>query len=295
MHHMEIRPECHGCLERLIALTVELATPDPALQRRAAEQARDILARELGLAGAIPALIASRFHLAIQDITRNPDPFAPRKAAETAFLARMYRRVAPRYGRDLDSLLRLAAAGNAVDFFRAEGEVTRELLSRVEFGVSRLPQFRRLLQESHGQILYLADNAGEQFFDLPLVAELRRRGRRVVYVVKSGPIQNDLTREDLQRSGLARTLEPVADTGARTVGLDLERASPGFRARFNRARLVLAKGMGHFETMSHLGDPRIFFLLQAKCSAVARALDVPQGTFVFAQAGIPLDIPLENG
>jgi uncharacterized protein with ATP-grasp and redox domains len=38
--------------------------------------------------------------------------------------------------------------------------------------------------------------------------------------------------------------------------------------------------MGHFETMSHLTDPRLFFLLQAKCSPVAQALGVPRGSFV---------------
>ena len=42
--------------------------------------------------------------------------------------------------------------------------------------------------------------------------------------------------------------------------------------------------MGHFETMSHLADPRLFFLLQAKCAPVAQALGVEQNTFVFTRS-----------
>ena len=80
------------------------------------------------------------------------------------------------------------------------------------------------------------------------------------------------------------------DTGARTVGLDLDEASPGFRELYAAARLIVAKGMGHFETMSHLADPRVWFLLQAKCAPVAQALGVDRNAFVFGRApGRPPD------
>lgn len=281
MRPLEIRPECFLCLERLVDLTVGLATGDLEEQHRARQAALEILGREF-TSTAIPALIANRFHRAIQEITGNPDPFAARKASETAYLARMYAGVAAAYGEDLDSLLKLAVVGNAIDFFREEAEVTAEMQSRVDFGLSHLARFQQRLQNPAGLLLYLVDNAGEQFFDRPLVAWLRRQGWQVLYVVKGGPIQNDLTREDLYASGLGEALEPVADTGARTVGLVLSEAHPRFRDLFARADLIVAKGMGHFETLGHLEDPRLFFLLQAKCGPVARALGVPRGTFVFA-------------
>ena len=124
--------------------------------------------------------------------------------------------------------------------------MTRELTSRVEFGLSELDCFRRQLADPPGLLLYLADNAGEQFFDYPLVAGLRRRGWRVLYVVKAGPIQNDLTREDLYASGLGAALEPLTDSGARTVGLELEQVSPAFRELYDQAQIILAKGHGPF-------------------------------------------------
>ena len=282
---MAIRPECYPCLERLVGLAVELATPDPEVRRQALKSARRLLDQEFG-PDAIPAAIANRMLPAIYRLSGNPDPFAARKAAGTALAARMHQRLAPAYGDDLESLLRLAAAGNALDFFRGEAEVAREMLTRVEFGINAVPAFRQELAGPPGLILYLADNAGEQFFDRPLVSSLRRRGWRVVYAVKAGPIQNDLTLEDLEASGLRGALEPVVDTGARTVGLELPGVSPGFRELYDAARLIVAKGMGHFETMSHLADPRVWFLLQAKCAPVAQALGVDLNAFVFARAPV---------
>jgi uncharacterized protein with ATP-grasp and redox domains len=280
---MAIRPECYACLERLAALTVELATPDPEVRRRALLTARRLLDQEFGPA-AIPAAIANRFLAAIHRLSGNDDPFAARKAAVTAAAARWHRQVAPAYGGDLESLLRLAAVGNALDFFRRQAEVAREMLAQAEFSMTQVTDFRRELTGPPGLLLYLADNAGEQFFDQPLVSWLRRQGWQVLYVVKGGPIQNDLTRADLAASGLTDALAPVVDTGARTVGLPRLEAAPDFRGLYDAARLILAKGMGHFETMSHLGDPRLWFLLQAKCNPVAQALGVDRNTFVFSRS-----------
>jgi damage-control phosphatase, subfamily I len=288
MRPMAIRPECYPCLERLVRLAVDLATPEPEVRRRALKEARGLLDQKFG-PDAIPAAIANRLLPAIYHCSGNRDPFAARKAAATAMAARMYPRLAPAYGDDLESLLRLAAAGNALDFFREEAAAAREMAARVEFETKAVPEFRQALAGPPGLILFLADNAGEQFFDRPLVASLRRRGWRVLYAVKAGPVQNDLTLADLEASGLRAALEPVVDTGAQSVGLELPGVSSEFRELYDAARLIIAKGMGHFETMSHLGDPRVWFLLQAKCGPVAQALGVDVNTFVFERGALALD------
>lgn len=287
MTPMQFRSECLPCLKRLVELTVSLATPEPELRRRAQTAAWAMVEAEAG-PGAIPAVIANRFHRLIRELTGNPDPFLPRKQAETALLARLARQVVPEPPpAELGALLTLAALGNALDFFRPEAEVCREILQPPAFARWDLGPFVAALDGKPGLLLYLADNAGEQYFDLPLVQALRARGWEVIYVVKGGPVQNDLTREDLAASGLAAALAPMTDTGAQTVGLVLEECSPEFRELYARARLILAKGMGHFETMGHLDDPRLFFLLQAKCVPVAGALGVAPGSLVFLQASRP--------
>lgn len=283
MQPMAVQPECYACLLRLAELTVDLAAQDPEKQAQAREMSRAIIHREFR-PGAVPALIANQFHRVIREQTGNPDPYSSRKKGETAYLGRMYARIAPSYQENLDSLLRLAVVGNAIDYFRDEEEVTREILTQVTWSHADLEPFRRRLEGPGGTLLYLADNAGEQFFDLPLVAHLRSRGWQTLFVVKGGPVQNDLTRDDLYASGLGEALEPLADTGARTVGLVLAETSAAFQKIYAEADLILAKGMGHFETMSHLQDPRVFFLLQAKCPPVAQALGVPHRAFVLRQA-----------
>ncbi|MHB8070030.1 MAG: damage-control phosphatase ARMT1 family protein [Desulfobaccales bacterium] len=283
MQPMTVQPECYACLLRMADLTVNLASRDPEKRAQARERSRAIIRREFRPA-AVPALIANRLHRAIREQTGNADPYSSRKQAETAYLRRMYTRIAPAYQENLDSLLRLAVVGNAIDYFRNEEEVTREILTPVAWSQADLEPLRRRLEESRGTLLYLADNAGEQFFDLPLVAYVRSRGWQTLFVVKGGPVQNDLTRDDLSASGLGEALEPLIDTGARTVGLVLAETSAAFQKIYAEADLILAKGMGHFETMSHFPDPRVFFLLQAKCPPVAQALGVPHRGFVLRQA-----------
>ena len=59
MRPMAICPECYPCLERLVGLAVELATPDPEVRRQALKSARRRLDQEFG-PDAIPAAIANR-------------------------------------------------------------------------------------------------------------------------------------------------------------------------------------------------------------------------------------------
>jgi hypothetical protein len=278
---MHIQAECRPCLVKLVDMTVELATENPAVRKQTRRDALEIISQEFTPA-AIPACIANKFHRHIKQATGNPDPFHRRKQQETEMLREVFTGITSDVGwpDDLLSLLSLAVAGNALDFFRTPEEILHDLRMPITFVNSDLELLASRLAAGSGLMLYLADNAGEQFFDRPVIEFWRRQGWEVIYVVKGGPIQNDLTLADLQASGLGPALEPVAETGALTVGLVREEASPGFCRLLDRADIILAKGMGHFETLSHHDDPRVFFLLQAKCRPVAAALQVPVGSFV---------------
>ncbi len=284
MSAMSIRQECYTCLTKLIEQTAAQATADPALQAAARFQAQAILAAAF-TPQAIPAVIANRFHRVIKEVTGNPDPFRARKQRETELARHLAARLLDRQPNEPANLVALAATGNALDFFRPEADISRDMVAPAVFVRADLDAWWSRLQGGPGLLLYLADNAGEQFFDLPLVHLLRDMAWQVYYVVKGGPIQNDLTREDLTFSGVAADLAPVVDTGAETVGLELELTSPEFQRLFRQADLILAKGMGHYETLAHLSDSRLFFLFQAKCAPVAASLTVPLWSFVLCQSG----------
>jgi damage-control phosphatase, subfamily I len=62
----------------------------------------------------------------------------------------------------------------------------------------------------------------------------------------------------------------------------LAEVSPQFRGMYDAAPLIIAKGMGNYETLSTEGS-RLFFLLQAKCIPVAGDLGVSVGSLVVKQ------------
>jgi len=64
----------------------------------------------------------------------------------------------------------------------------------------------------------------------------------------------------------------------------LEDCGEDFLERFRRTDLVLAKGQGNYEALSHT-DKEAFFLLKAKCFVVARDLGCPQGTMMLTRSG----------
>ncbi len=265
---------------RLIEKTVKLASVSQEMERRAREEALKILEEKFS-PGAIPAFIATSFQEKIREITGNPDPFLELKREEmkTARLLAAY--LEPEYAGRLDKLLAFSALGNALDFFRDPEELKKDGESGIRFCIDHIAEAERIILGSGGTVLLLADNAGELYFDFPLLKYLRQQGCNAMYVVKGGPVQNDLTIDDVKWAGYDGSDVPIVSHGASVVGIDLEKVSDHFRGLLNSATLVIGKGMGHFETMSHLElNPRILFLLKAKCQPVALSLGVDKDCFV---------------
>lgn len=278
---MEALPECYDCLRALITQAAELATRDERLRAEAAERARRIL--DAGFTdGVVPARIATRFHETIKQVSGNPDPFLPLKRREMAFA----RAVATRLGilgrrMPLREAALAAVAGNALDFFRDHDAV--ELACQVALAIDHLDEALEGLAAPQA-VIYLADNAGEQYFDAPLLGALAAAGHRVTYGLKGRPVQNDLSINDLDRGALPAKVR-VASTGGAAVGVELASSSAAFRALVAEASLVVAKGMGHYETIDELRAKRVLLLAKAKCRPVAAGLGVARDSFVALLAG----------
>jgi len=100
-------------------------------------------------------------------------------------------------------------------------------------------------------------------------------------VVKGSPVQNDITLEDLSRAGLLEEMGEVMTIGTDTVGVDFTFTSEEFRIQFEQADLILAKGMGHYETLTELPlDGKIAYCLKAKCQPIADSLQVPLDSYI---------------
>jgi uncharacterized protein with ATP-grasp and redox domains len=275
---MKLAPGCYECLRRLISQAAELATDDTSLKQSAIKKAMKIPDDEFS-GSQLSIVIATKIHKVVREVTHNPDPYRAMKEREMTLAGELYPELRSRYKDELRDCLQLAAAANAIDFFREPGPIKEDIREPVSFAVDDSEQFEAKLKDA-GKVLYLADNAGELYFDLPLVKWMNQFAQ-VIYVVKSSPVQNDLTLEDVRRSDLEGELGKVITTGIASPGIVFSLASAQFKREFESADLIFAKGMGHYEALSELSpEGRFFYCLKAKCQPVADSLGVPVNSYV---------------
>jgi uncharacterized protein with ATP-grasp and redox domains len=274
---MKASQSCYECLKRLVYQAAELATNDEQTKRRAISRGLKILDRNFSV-DAVSIVVAAKLHQTIKQITRNPDPYRVMKDKEIEIGRELSQQVKIDK-EDFRSCLKFAALGNTIDFFRSLNVIINDMKEPVSFVIDDSERFKSELERAN-RVLYLADNAGEVFFDLPLVKWLKKR-TSVAFVVKSAAVQNDVTPLDIERSGLETELGEILTTGTATPGIDISQASPQFVSEFNRADLVIAKGMGFYESLSELPrDGKIFYCLRAKCQPVADSIKVALNSYV---------------
>jgi len=275
---MKAVKECYPCLGRLVRQAASLATEDPVLKAKAIEEGLKLLEREFSTEKSSIST-ATPLHRVVRSVTGNPDPYSRMKKAEIKMARSLRESWKPNPEGNIKDYLVLSVLGNNIDFFKDMSQIKEGLAKPVEFSIDDTSELERKLKNVK-DILYLADNAGEVFFDIPLVKRLKDFAP-VTYVVKESPVQNDITRADLEKFGLARELPRVITTGTDTPGVDMDMASEEFKTEFEAADLVLAKGMGYWETLSELPPQgKVFYLLKAKCKPVADSLGVTLNSYV---------------
>jgi len=275
---MKAVSECYPCLCRLAHQAAGLATNDEELKAEAIRQGQRIVDDNFS-ADVLTIEIATKIHRAVKAITANPDPYRAVKDEEIRISRELIGEVSPAYTNDFKGYLALSAAGNAIDFFRDFHTIRGDMRNKVEFLLDDSGKFERMLEKATN-VLFLADNAGEVFFDLPVVKWMERFAP-VIYVVKESPVQDDITLQDLRMTGIEKDLDRVITTGTATPGVLLHLASDEFKREFAAADLILAKGMGYYETLSEFtGDGRVLHCLMAKCQPVADSIGVPLNSYI---------------
>jgi uncharacterized protein with ATP-grasp and redox domains len=100
-------------------------------------------------------------------------------------------------------------------------------------------------------VLYLADNAGETFFDRLLIEELLKQNAEVTYAVKDAPILNDATFEEAEAAGIAE-IAKVMSIGTDCTGILLRECSPTFLEEIQNSNFIISKGQGNYEIPKRL-------------------------------------------
>ncbi len=285
---MQLELTCLVCLARLAEASGALATSDPARRERIMRRALNELA-EADLQQA-PPLMGARINRLVREVAGNADPYRAIKRRfndrALALLPELQRRV--RNAPDpLAAAVRVAIAGNVIDFAAGQGEGAIDLRAAVTeclegpMDLGALEALRQLAATARS-VLYLLDNAGEIVFDRPLIELLGPQ--RVCAVVRGAPTLNDATRADARQAGLEGWVE-LLDSGSDVPGMDWERCPQALRQRFQRAELVIAKGQGNYETLEGKIHPGLFHLLRVKCLPVSRTLGLPMGSVALCRGG----------
>lgn len=169
------------------------------------------------------------------------------------------------------ALVKLAIGGNILDYSIDDSLDLVKAKERMEevfslpVNTNDLEQLRTELDNAKS-IFYILDNCGEAVLDSLFVKQYRGK---IALGVRGGPVLNDVTRREIEASGLNGF--PVFDTGDLTPGVLEKHTSPSFLNAMRSADIVVAKGQGNFETLGDYHRP-IFFLFRAKCPVIQNCL-----------------------
>jgi len=285
MRSLQPVPQCSACLMSLARDVAALTVPeDGSLAEKAEGIARSFLA-EAGYNGSSSPRIANRILREIRRITGIADPYQEFKAREMEQARHIFSKLPDAVADDLSSGIKLAALGNSLDFFKdprvALADIPYQFNHGVSFYLDHQAQLEAFLAQKPRRILYVTDNAGEIYFDIPLYDYLAQYSERTYLVVKGGPALNDLTRAELQAAGLTNRFEAVADTGTDGAGIDWDHVSVEFLRLLDSADLIISKGMANFETLypSRITAPS-FYLLKVKCEPIQNYIKAPVNSFI---------------
>jgi hypothetical protein len=260
------------------------ASETPGIVEKAEHITRNIL-EDAGNSESSSPQIANRILREIKQITGIEDPYENFKTREMAQARKIFSRLKNYVDQNLRWRVGLAALGNSLDFFKnpeqALAEIPNLLNNGFSFYLDHIDQLEFFLTAKPQRLLYLTDNAGEIYFDIPLYEYLKKHCERIYLVVKGGPSLNDLTRVELQSQKLIDRFDIVADTGTDGAGIDWDTVSGEFIDLVASADLIVSKGMANFETLypNRISAPS-FYLFKVKCEPIQNYIQAPADSFL---------------
>ncbi len=283
---MKTHYDCIPCILRQTIETVQLAVDDKVLQTEAINKVLDLLTHIDY--NTPPPIIGKEVYRIIYEVTGNPDPYRELKHKYNALGLALYDELLRQVYRSSEPVMmaaKLAVAGNVIDFGAKTNEIDiQETVQNIDKLYFEINHFDRLIEDlkKAKKVLYLADNAGEIVFDRLFIEILQRYypeiGLEFTVAVRGAPIINDATKEDAIMVGLDK-IAKIIDNGDTAPATDLEHASPEMKKAYRQADLIIAKGMGNYETLDE-EDRLIYYLLRVKCSLVSQVISAKKGSLV---------------
>lgn len=285
---MKVEVECAACIFHRGYLEIIEATNDPSVQFKAISAFTRLLAKEFK-PNKVPAFLGTERDRLIKRLTGNPDPYAKKKRLSNQKALEILPLAKKLVSNQscMESRFRKAClssiVGNIIEFgipdhvFKFQDIKKLILRAEEDLAIDETSKIFDTAKKAK-RVLYLTDNAGEIAFDTLLVHELEKLGAHVTVAVKGKPISNDATLEDAKFVGMHEIADSIITTGTDAVGLIPDECSNEFLTSYSSADLVVAKGMGHAETLTELNltSPHAL-LMRTKCNPVANFFNVDRG------------------
>ena len=284
---MNIENECLVCIyNQALKSAKNLNCDDKTTKKIMDKTAKILIKYDLDVT---PPFIAKDVYKNIAKIVDKKDPLKNIKEKSTKEAQKLRSYVKKKIRGSDDKLfpaIKAAIAGNVIDFGSQKQfdlkEAVREVFEK-EFGECDYDNFVKDIKNSK-LILYIADNTGEHIYDKLLLEVLTKtyKDKEFVYVTRGKPIINDVTILEAKKAVIDKVCK-VVSSGVDTPGLDLNRASKKFLKLFKKSDMVIAKGMGNYETMYNVIDKKAYFLFKVKCNVVARSLKKEVGDIMLLE------------
>jgi len=285
---LKVELRCISCILNRGYLQIQEATDDKALQFKTLSSILSLLVEEFKPT-ANPAYLGTKRDQLIRKITGNNDPYKQKKQLSNQKALEVLPLAQSLVSNETSPELRFrkaclsAIVGNIMEFdlpnnpFKFADLETLIQEAESDLAIDEISQIFSKANNAKN-VLYLTDNAGEIVLDRLLVHEIRNLGAHVTVAVKSGPILNDATLEDAIIVGMDKVADEVMSTGSDSVGLFPEECLGKFLKLYRSVDFVVAKGMGHAETLTELELPVPHaLLLRSKCTTVANHFNVDTG------------------
>jgi damage-control phosphatase, subfamily I len=217
---------------------------------------------------------------AIQEVTGCSDPYKDLRRRNTQVAEQVISAVREAVETSSDPLweaCRAAVLGNRMDVMARAVTEFGNIKSFLDtpFAVNHFEQFRSALQKA-GSVVYLADNAGEVFFDRILIERIRveKGDIPIEYYVKGFPFQSDAQYEDVAPAMIDEVatirIVPLNKRVFTKEGYHSLSMYEGFLSRARKADLVVAKGQANHDLFAPL-QLGAFYLFVHKCPVIALA------------------------
>ncbi|MBN1852462.1 MAG: DUF89 family protein [Pirellulales bacterium] len=273
--------DCIPCIIRQSLDSVRFMTSDESVQERVLREVLKATA-EIDLKQSPPEM-AQWIHRRIRFHVAQADPYREVKDQFNQMALELFPAMkawVEESGNPMETAVRLAIAGNVIDFGVNSRLTTDQVTASVKHSLSDalegdIDHFDAAVSSAE-RILYLTDNAGEIVFDRLLIEQLPRG--HVTVAVRSYPIINDATMLDAATAGITEWA-PVIGNGSDAPGTILSDCSEEFLDHFEHSDLIISKGQGNYETLCDV-ERSIYFLLKVKCAVIARDIGCAMGSLV---------------